>query len=131
MRDFVAAKPTGATMPMRSLYKQLGGLSIEELAKVRFWITEMIAEKKAAEPPKKRGRSGTRIAEAFKAIPEEPVPAEDFCHAHNISVNTLRQVKRFSKGTDKPVHVRKPYPNGVLYVWRGDKDKLDKIRETF
>lgn len=45
--------------------------------------------------PKKRGRKGSKIANAFAAVPTEPTNADEFAAAHNVSLNVLRQGKRF------------------------------------
>lgn len=45
--------------------------------------------------PKKRGRKGSKIANAFAAVPSEPTDAEAFAAEHNVSLNVLRQGKRF------------------------------------
>lgn len=57
------------------------------------------ATKKTKEP-KKRGRKGDKIANAFAAIPTTPTPAEDFAQKHGVSLAVLRQSKRFDKHPD-------------------------------
>jgi hypothetical protein len=67
---------------------------------------------------KKRGRKGDNIAKAFAAIPQEPVPVDEFATTYNVSVAVLRQYKRFD-GPDKArVRVVKNKESGVLMIWR-------------
>jgi len=74
---------------------------------------------KAVREPKKRGRKGTKIAEAFIAIPSTPVPVEEFASKNNVSLNVLRQSKRFDKsGTVGAVRVKKDKESGMLMIWR-------------
>ena len=70
--------------------------------------------------PKKRGRKGTKILEAFKAIPSKPVPAEQFAAQHNVSIAVLRQSKRFDSESNAPVHVKRDKSSGLLMIWRGE-----------
>jgi len=66
---------------------------------------------------KKRGRKGTKIALAFAAIDTTPVAAEVFASQHGVSLNVLRQAKRFDQtGIAGRVHVKKV--NNVLSVYR-------------
>lgn len=112
-------------MSLQITEKKLRALSLEELERLRLTVIQLIREKRATEPPKKRGRKGTKILDAFKAIPENPVLAEEFCKQHGIALNTLRQHTRFdATGIKKPVHVMKPHRYAKLYVWRGDEKKL-------
>ena len=74
---------------------------------------------KPTRTPKKRGRKGSKIANAFAAIPAEPTDATAFISEHNISMAVLRQAKRFDRtGLDGAVHVRKDKESGNLVVWR-------------
>ena len=66
--------------------------------------------------PKKRGRKGTKINEAFAAIGTEPLDAEEFATERNVSLNVLRQAKRFDKTGLGKVHVKKI--DGRLRVFR-------------
>lgn len=82
----------------------------------------MTATKRTKEP-KKRGRKGDKIKNAFAAIPNSPTPAEEFAKSHNVSLTVLRQSKRFDSFADKGrVHVKKVAlkENGekVLSIWR-------------
>jgi hypothetical protein len=70
--------------------------------------------------PKKRGRKGTKIVEAFQAIPAKPTPAERFAAEHNVSVAVLRQSKRFDSEGSAPVHVKRDKDSGLLMIWRGE-----------
>lgn len=79
-------------------------------------VTPVTATKPA---PKKRGRKGDKIIKAFKAITSTPVNAEDFAAEHNISLNVLRQAKRFDN-TDLPGRVRVKRVDGVQCVYRDD-----------
>lgn len=77
---------------------------------------------KSIKVPKKRGRKGDKIKNAFAAIPGDAVPAEDFAKTHGVSLTVLRQGKRFDPqpGTGK-VHVKKVAKDGgdkVLCIWR-------------
>ena len=66
--------------------------------------------------PKKRGRKGTKINEAFTAIGTDPVPAEEFADTRNVSLNVLRQAKRFDRTGLGRVRVKKI--DGTLMVYR-------------
>lgn len=66
--------------------------------------------------PKKRGRKGTKIAQAFGAITTDPVPAEAFAESHGVSMNVLRQAKRFDRTGGTKVRVKKI--DGTLMVFR-------------
>ena len=68
--------------------------------------------------PRKRGRSGTKIATAFAAIPYEPTPVAEFAQTHGVSVPVLRQSKRFDKEGTGVVHVKKDKATQVLNIWR-------------
>lgn len=85
---------------------------------------------------KRRGRKTTRIFDAFKAITSQKLPAEEFARQHQVSLNVLRQAKRFDAEEDVqergPVRVRKVHVNEngevvnkkgpttkkVLMIWR-------------
>jgi hypothetical protein len=69
--------------------------------------------------PKKRGRKGTKIAEAFKSIPAQPVPVEDFAKQYGVSIPVLRQSKRFDTSPDLgEVRVKVSKDTGKLMIWR-------------
>ena len=74
---------------------------------------------KPTRTPKKRGRKGDKIKNAFAAIPVTPINADAFITEHNISMAVLRQAKRFDHtGIVGGVHVRKDKESGELVVWR-------------
>lgn len=76
------------------------------------------ATKKVKEP-KKRGRKGDKIANAFAAIPASPTPVEAFASSNNVSLAVLRQSKRFDPNPDLgTVHVKKDKESGTLMIWR-------------
>ena len=66
--------------------------------------------------PKKRGRKGTKINAAFAAIGTDPINAEQFAEERNVSLNVLRQAKRFDKTGLGKVRVKKI--DGELMVFR-------------
>ena len=70
--------------------------------------------------PKKRGRKGTKINEAFAAIGTDPIPAEPFASERNVSLNVLRQAKRFDRTGLGKVRVKKI--DGTLMVYREDTE---------
>ena len=69
--------------------------------------------------PKKRGRKGTNISNAFSNIPTTAVSAEQFASDNNVSLAVLRQSRRFDtcpqNGT---VHVKKDKQTKTLMIWR-------------
>ncbi len=71
--------------------------------------------------PKKRGRKGSKIQNAFAAIPTDPTDATKFATKHSVSLAVLRQAKRFDKAGTGVVRVRKDRESGVLMVWREDE----------
>ena len=69
--------------------------------------------------PKKRGRKGTKIQEAFKSIPAAPIAVEDFARQYGVSVPVLRQSKRFDTAPDLgTVRVKVSKETGKLMIWR-------------
>ena len=66
--------------------------------------------------PKKRGRKGTKINEAFAAIGSDPIDAEEFATTRDVSLNVLRQAKRFDRTGLGKVRVKKI--DGTLMVYR-------------
>lgn len=66
--------------------------------------------------PKKRGRKGTKINEAFAAIGSDPINAEEFATERDVSLNVLRQAKRFDRTGLGKVRVKKI--DGTLMVFR-------------
>lgn len=73
---------------------------------------------KRAAVPRKRGRKGDNIRQAFKDIPTSPTPVEDFAKKYGVSVNVLRQGKRFDEESTGRVRVKKEKSSGVLMIWR-------------
>ena len=71
---------------------------------------------KTTPAPKKRGRKGTKINDAFAAITTEAVPAEEFASTRGVSLNVLRQAKRFDRTGGARVRVKKI--DGTLMVYR-------------
>lgn len=78
--------------------------------------TPVTATKPTVEP-KKRGRKGTKIAEAFDLIDTTPVAADAFAAQHNVSLNVLRQAKRFDPYADRG-RVRVKKIDGTLSIFR-------------
>lgn len=68
----------------------------------------------------RRGRKGEKIKNAFRKIPHEPVCATTFAADNNVSLNVLKQSKRFdSMGTDAGKVRTKTCPErGNLLIWR-------------
>jgi hypothetical protein len=79
--------------------------------------TTPVTATKPVKQPKKRGRKGTKIAQAFAAIPSTPTDAAAFAAQHNISLNVLRQAKRFDS-EDAVGRVRHRTIDGVVCVYR-------------
>jgi len=74
---------------------------------------------KPVRTPKKRGRKGNKISNAFLAVPAVPVSAEDFITEHGVSLAVLRQSRRFDKsGLDGAVRVKQDKETKTLMVWR-------------
>lgn len=69
--------------------------------------------------PKKRGRKGSKINQAFSAIGTDPIPAEEFAESQNVSLNVLRQAKRFDRTGLGRVRVKKI--EGTLMVFREEE----------
>lgn len=73
---------------------------------------------------KKRGRKGSNILDAFKAVPSTPIPVEEFAQKQGVSVAVLRQAKRFdTTGIDGRVHVKKDKDSKTLVIWRSADDE--------
>lgn len=72
--------------------------------------------------PKKRGRKGTKIQEAFAAINTTPVSAETFATQHSVSLNVLRQAKRFDR-SGITGRVRVKLVKGTLSIFREATEK--------
>lgn len=72
----------------------------------------------ANKPKQRTGRKGSNISRAFAAIPQTPVPAEEFAAKHRVSMAVLRQYKRFDKENTGQVNVRKDKNTGTIMIWR-------------
>lgn len=80
---------------------------------------ETATKKSVAAAPKKRGRKGTKITQAFMAIPYEPTPVQAFAEKFEVSVPVLRQSKRFDTSPEKgPVRVKLNKATNILEIWR-------------
>jgi len=74
---------------------------------------------KPVKVPKKRGRKGSKIANAFMAVPAVPVSADAFITEHSVSLAVLRQARRFDKsGLAGAVRVKQDKETKTLMVWR-------------
>ena len=85
--------------------------------------------------PKKRGRKGDKIANAFKDVPEIPVDFIKFCAAHKLEPTVLRQIKRHDSvpETGRVFVIKnkndKSKEYGTMQIWRDPNQKspwLDK-----
>jgi len=108
-------------------FSELEDLGDDELRKIVRMATAVLNERGPVSQPTSRS---SNITAAFESIPVTPVDAEEFAARHNISVNTLRQQKRFDplqgEGVDR-VHVKKNRKDGRLYVWRGAHRSIDEV----
>lgn len=68
--------------------------------------------------PKKRGRKGDKITQAFSSIPASPTAAEEFAKTHGVSIAVLRQSKRFDTVGGGTVKVKKDKASKTLMIWR-------------
>ena len=74
--------------------------------------------------PKKRGRKGSKVADAFKAITTTPVPADTFMIEHKVSCPVLRQSTRFDPFPELgKVRVHQDKTTKILMVWREEPDE--------
>ena len=83
--------------------------------------TPVTATQPPAPAPKKRGRKGTKIAEAFALIDITAVDANAFAANHNVSLNVLRQAKRFDPYADRG-RVRVKKIDGTLSIFREEAE---------
>lgn len=79
----------------------------------------------ASKPQKRSGRKGNNITRAFAAIPNTPVPAEEFATKNRVSMAVLRQYKRFDKENTGQVNVRKDKETGIIMIWRSTENASD------
>lgn len=85
--------------------------------------TAPVTATKPAKESKKRGRKGSKIVNAFKAVPSTPVTVSAFTAEHQVSVPVLRQWKRFDKtGLKGQVRVKKDKASGELMIWRDNAE---------
>lgn len=81
--------------------------------------TKPVTATKPKREVKKRGRKGTKILDAFRAVPTTAVPAEEFATTHSVSMAVLRQARRFdTTGLPGAVKVKKDRQAGILMIWR-------------
>ncbi len=84
--------------------------------------TPAVTATKVVPTPKKRGRKGTKIQVAFAAVSTTPVAAADFASTHSVSLNVLKQAKRFDRSGNAG-RVRVKQINGVLSIFREAPEK--------
>lgn len=97
------------------------GKYITEIAKIKV-LTAVPNEKVTAtqhkKPSKRRGPKSRKIEKAFNAITTTSVPAEEISNQFKVSLNILKQGKRFDKTGRGKVHVKKNRITGVYMIWR-------------
>lgn len=84
-------------------------------------------KKKVAKVPQKRGRKGNKITTALLAVTTTPVKVNDFIAEHGISLQVLRQSKRFidtmsSEDRQKvgKINVKQDKTTKELMIWKED-----------
>ena len=110
------------------------GVELETVAKQRVVsttihnpITNELATATRLRSPKKRGRKGVSIKNAFRLIPigsNNAVPASHFSEQHNVSLAVLRQAKRFDSEGESAhgkVRVKQDKETKMLMIWRDEK----------
>jgi len=80
--------------------------------------TTPLTATKPVKEAKKRGRKGSNILNAFLAIPNDAISADQFATEHNVSLAVLRQSRRFDKSGLGPVRVKKDKETKQLMIWR-------------
>jgi len=73
--------------------------------------------------PKKRGRPGSQIANAFKNVPEQPVDFVEYCEQYDVKPTVLRQIKRHDSCPETGRVYVKQSKAGVMEIWR-DKNQV-------
>lgn len=68
-------------------------------------------------PVRRRGRNSNNIRRFFYAIGTSPQAAGKLCHQYGVSLNTVRQLRRFNSFPDRG-RVRTRTIDGVLMIWR-------------
>jgi len=106
-----AAKTESVTAPARNS-------GITSHVKPTIKTTAPLTSTKPVKESKKRGRKGSKISEAFIAIPTTAIPAEQFATDHSVSLAVLRQSRRFDKSGLGPVRVKKDKETKQLMIWR-------------
>jgi len=106
-----AAKNESVTAPTRNS-------GITSHVKPTTKSTAPLTSTKPVKEAKKRGRKGSKISEAFVAIPTTAIPAEQFAEDHEVSLAVLRQSRRFDKSGLGPVRVKKDKETKQLMIWR-------------
>ncbi len=73
----------------------------------------------------KKGRSGSKILTALRAVPTIPVPVDTFAANYGVSVAVLRQSKRFVAQMTQPeqeslgcINVKQDKDTKKLMIWR-------------
>ena len=73
----------------------------------------------------KRGRTGNKIQQALFAVPNTPVPVDQFIQEHGVSVAVLRQSKRFTEHlsvNDRQligkICVKQDKTTKILMIWK-------------
>ena len=113
---FAAAAPAATPASTKTTTRKGGATSTK---KVTTTTEKPTTATKKTTAPKKRGRKGDKIANAFEAIPTNPTPVEAFATKHGVSIAVLRQSKRFDKSLEKgSVRVKKDKESKTLMIWR-------------
>lgn len=111
---FTAGESSDTTTSTKSGVTKLGPKTVSKtVTKTPETATKRVVA------PKKRGRKGTKIQEAFKSIPASPVAVEEFAKRYGVSIPVLRQSKRFDTSPDLgEVRVKVAKETGKLMIWR-------------
>lgn len=65
---------------------------------------------------RQRGRRGNKIATAFANIPANPIPLDDFLGQYGVSINVIRQSRRFDTTGGGRIQIREI--QGRQMIWR-------------
>lgn len=103
--------PTPSAIPVIARAAKTGGATVH---------TRPESATKQPHIPQKRGRKGTKIIDALRAVPTTPVPVDQFSQQHDVSVAVLRQAKRFTENaTDIGIiNVKQDKATKQLMIWR-------------
>lgn len=103
---------------------QLSDAALEALTS-REWVSEQhgitmsVSVERHGGVDRSPGRPGSKITQAYAAIPYDPTPLESFAEQHDVSIAVLRQHSRFDPFGDKgKVRTGKDLKTGVLMIWR-------------